>query len=772
MMKRNSNSLLLALCLGFLSLSAAPAQAGAPLSVDDALAARQFAQLMPIALSPDGKWLAYTVQNHRRMTAPGVTMYMRAGVPPWGSGTDIYLVSVATGLTKDLTTGIGDNWQPAWSPDGHYLAFLSTRDGSGQARLWVWDAQKAELRKVSNVNVRGTRIEWTPDSKGLVLTTLPEGLKPELSPGVKLDEPHATDPGVPTVILYRSAESANGRVQAESNPWSLDTYRRDLTRVEVDSGKTAVLVHDKGIATYLISPRGSDVAFTIPSRFEKPGSQQILFDLALVTISTGKTQLVASDFRLDFDGSAFSWSPDGSLLAFRTWGPDEKAFDCYIADTASGNLRNVTGFSPGGMPNQTPTPPLWDTKNHVYFINNGALWRASAADGKPVVVGSVPDRRITQLIASSADRLWTTNSGTSTIVVTHDDFEKQDGFYEIDLETEAGLKLLEKGQCYTCSGVMPPFVVTPDAQQVIYFSEDDRNDGDLWIGNASFRSLRRLTRLNPEFDPAKMGAARLIDWLGNDGERLHGALLLPPDYEKGKRYPLIVWVYGGELLSNQLHEFGLAGKGPFNMQLLATRGYAVLLPDAPQHRGAPMADLAKTVLPGVNKVVDMGVADPDRLGIAGHSYGGYSVLSLVVQTTRFKAAVEMDGLGDLVGAYGTMNKNGTAFETSVQEEGQGSMGGTPWQVRDKYIENSPFFYLDNLTTPLLIVHGAQDTTVAPFLGDQLFVGLRRLGKEIEYVKYEGEGHSPLQWSRVNQRDLCDRMTAWFDKYLKPAKPPK
>jgi dipeptidyl aminopeptidase/acylaminoacyl peptidase len=768
MIKRNSNSWLVALFLGFLSVSVAPAQAGAQLAVNDALAAREFAQLMPIAQSPDGKWLAYTVQNHREATAPDVTAYMRTGVPPWCSGTDIYLVSVATGLTTDLTAGIGDNWQPSWSPDGHYLAFLSSRDGSGQARLWIWDAQKAKLRKVSSTNVRGTRVEWTPGSKGLVVTTLPEGLNLARPSGKKLDEGHAHESGLPTVILYRSEQQAHGPVEAESNPWSLEVYRRDLTLIDVDSGRDIALVHDKRIATYLISPDGSDVAFTIPSRFEKPGSQQILFDLALVKISTGKMRAVASDARMDFDGSAISWSPDGTLLAFRTGGPNEKTFDCYIADPATAAPRNVTMFPLGSAADQRPLPPLWDGTNDIFFINNGALWRAAVAGGKAAEIGSVPNRRITNLIASSADRLWTTKGSTSTVVVTHDDFEKQDGFYEIELKTGGGLELLEQGQCYTCSGVMPPFVVTPDGQQVIYFSEDDRNSGDLWIGNASFRSVRRLTRLNPGVDPAKMGAARLIDWLGDNGERLHGALLLPPDYETGKRYPLIVWVYGGELLSNRLHDFGMAGSGPFNMQLLATRGYAVLLPDAPQHADAPMADLAKTVLPGVSKVVEMGIADPDRLGIAGHSYGGYSVLSLAVQSTRFKAAVEMDGYGDIVSAYGAMNKDGAAFHTSVQEGGQGSMGGTPWQVRDKYIENSPFFYLDSVTTPLLIIHGSNDTTAAPFLGDELFVGLRRLGKEVEYAKYDGEGHSPLQWSRANQEDLCNRMIAWFDAHLKRA----
>jgi len=94
------------------------------------------------------------------------------------------------------------------------------------------------------------------------------------------------------------------------------------------------------------------------------------------------------------------------------------------------------------------------------------------------------------------------------------------------------------------------------------------------------------------------------------------------------------------------------------------------------------------------------------------------------------------------------------------------MGGTPWDVRDRYIANSPVFFFDRVQTPLLIIQGAEDTTVAPYLGDEVFVDLRRLGKDVEYAKYEGEGHSPLNWRYANQVDLCNRVIAWFDKYLK------
>jgi len=94
------------------------------------------------------------------------------------------------------------------------------------------------------------------------------------------------------------------------------------------------------------------------------------------------------------------------------------------------------------------------------------------------------------------------------------------------------------------------------------------------------------------------------------------------------------------------------------------------------------------------------------------------------------------------------------------------MGGTPWEVRDRYIANSPVFYFDRIQTPLLVMQGADDETVAAFLGDEVFVGLRRLGKEVEYAKYGGEGHSPLNWRYANQVDYCHRVIAWFDAHLK------
>ena len=410
---------------------------------------------------------------------------------------------------------------------------------------------------------------------------------------------------------------------------------------------------------------------------------------------------------------------------------------------------------------------MWDPQGRqLYFLHEGALWKAAPEPGKAAELAKIADHDFRRLITRNDNRFWSPDGGRSLLFMTFDKKSKQSGFYRVDLQNGQATKLLEKHQCYACVNTLQVTAIAPDGKQLAYFSADAAHDTDLWLTDAQFHVQRRLTHLNPQFDRYQMGSARLIEWHSLDGEKLQGALLLPAGYEEGKQYPLIVYVYGGSTLSDHVDHFGMGDGGPFNMQLFATRGYAVLLPDAPLKLATPMTDLAKTVLPGVDKVIELGIADPNRLGVLGHSYGGYSALSLIVQTKRFKAAMAADGYADQVGAYGQMDKDGSAFGTSVAEQGQGLMGGTPWEFGSRYIENSPITYLDRVETRLLIVHGAQDTQVHPSLSEQVFVGLRRLGKEVVYVKYEGEGHSPLDWSYANQLDYTQRMLDWFDQHLR------
>jgi dipeptidyl aminopeptidase/acylaminoacyl peptidase len=751
----------------------------APLSVEDALEAKHLSEFAPLTASPDGKWLVYTVRRNKQSTGYDFQRQeFRTGVPEYAEGGDLFVLSMENGKARLLTGGKGNNWLPTWSPDGRYVAFISDRDGSDQARLWIWNVLQNELKRISEINVRagwylhGGQLQWTPNSKELLVTTLPANLSTDGYPrtvlsGNESSDDHSAATRRSTATVYRASKDLPDKQATRvSDPWDLNLALRDLAVVDVSSGKANILVSGRRISSFQLSPDGTKVAFAVPERMSAPGSQQILFSLATLALDTLQQDIVASDIRLDYTGG-FSWSPESTQLAFVSSGADDQTNNVFIVGARRGSPpHNVTEFNTARADSpRVLQPPLWDRDGiQFYFVRNGSLWQGSSAGKRPIELATVSGRSIWRLIPSAGALLFTMAANRSTVVLTHDDTGKQDGFYRVDLDTGKTAKLLEAGQCYSCAAI-DDIAVLQNGAHIVYSAEGAAHASDLWMADNDFQRTRRLTLLNPQFDKYKMGAPKLIQWLDDDGEMRRGSLLLPSDYQEGNCYPLIVIVYGGALLSNAFDEFGFESAAPFNMQVFATRGYAVLLPDAPFQVGTQMLDLVKTVLPGVNKVIEMGVADPARLGIMGHSNGGYSTLALIAQTKRFRVAVELAGLADEVSMYGEMDDSGIAFGTSVTEEGSGSQGGTPWQALYNYIENSPLFHFDRIDTPLLIIHGDSDHTVAPFLGDQVFVSLRRLGKEVEYVKYRGEGHSPSAWSLVNQMDYYRRTIDWFQKYL-------
>jgi dipeptidyl aminopeptidase/acylaminoacyl peptidase len=748
--------------VGALSVSshlwAAETQEASPLPISAALDARTFGGrgFYAMSFSPDGQWLAYVVTSSNAGYRPGV--------PSEKANDDIWITNTRTHESKNISGGVGDNWLSAWSPDGQLLAFVSDRESAGHFELWLWHRSGGEISKVSDASVDSDMLYWTPDSKHILLM-----LSHELRSSSRDKDAGNQSPSEElssTVRVYRSTiPRAAASPPASSDPWSLDEYGRNLAVIDVVNGQVELIASNQRIARFLLSPDGLSVLYTSPRRFEKPGTQQILFDLDVTTLSTKQSRILATNIRLGPDGGGFSWSPDGKLVSYHTSGMEEKLRNCYVIKVQQGESRNVTGFStPSETSDRMASNPLWDARGNLYIVEDDALWRLPAGADKATKIGRIPGRKMIALLPRGEGLLWTSQNDSGAIAITHDDEGQQDGFYRLNLDNGNSEKLLEKGQCYTCTQFQVPWAVNQDRNAVAFYSEDPRNDSDLWLSDMSFVHIERLTSLNPQFDRYEMGQARLIKWLSDDGMDLKGALLLPAGYEVGRRYPLVVWVYGGGLESARYDRFGFVSDGPLNMQLLATRGYAVLAPDSPQHEGTSMLDLVKTVLPGVNTLVEMGIADPDRLALIGQSNGGYSVLGLIVQTHRFKVAVEIDGMGDLIGHYGQMDQSGAAFGASLEHD-QNGIGGSVWEFRQRYIENSPVFYLDRVDTPLLIVHGGSDSTVAPFLGDEIFVDLRRLGKEVEYAKYEGEGHSPLYWSYANQDDFCHRVIAWLASHL-------
>jgi dipeptidyl aminopeptidase/acylaminoacyl peptidase len=547
----------------------------------------------------------------------------------------------------------------------------------------------------------------------------------------------------------------------------------DLAFIDVATSEIQRITYPGiGIGLYKLSPDGSRIAFSVPKRLEKPGSQQVLFDLVAFDVPGRKSHVIASDVRLYLGGRHFSWSPDSTRLAYLTaaLSVDPEGF---VIDVRSGKSTKVVsssvsrGYSFQGL--------LWDkTGRNLYFSSGGTLWRTSETANDASEVASIADHTV-GIVASganldefrNADLIWSLDKDRSTIVVTRDQQTKKCGYYRINLESGVSEKILEEDKVYGTGPCNADGLnVSPDGKTLVYVAEDAGHERELWAIDSEFRNSKRLTHLKADLYGYEFGKSQLVEWRALDGQLQKGALLLPAGYKQGQQYPLLVQVYGGALLSENVNTFDYSWPivGPGSMQLFATRGYAVLAPDAPWKTGTPMADLLKTVLPGVDKVVELGIADPSRIGVFGHSFGGFSTLALIVQTTRFKAAIMSAGFGDQMCAYAGMKPDGTARGIAIAE--RMLIGGTPWGYRSRYIENSPIFYLDRVTTPLLILHGTADNAVPPYCADEVFVALRRLGKAVEYAKYAGEDHVPQYWTDANRIDYINRMLAWFDDHLK------
>jgi dipeptidyl aminopeptidase/acylaminoacyl peptidase len=301
-------------------------------------------------------------------------------------------------------------------------------------------------------------------------------------------------------------------------------------------------------------------------------------------------------------------------------------------------------------------------------------------------------------------------------------------------------------------------VLLPKGSRILFVAESVDRTAELYDTNLEFTDTKRLSSLNPNLPPAAVGGSQLIKWRRGDGVELKGALLLPAGYRKGQRYPLIVSVYPNDHQVDVLNLFGMeAGGTCLSPLLLAQRGYAIFVPNVKKEAKTFMRDVTSSVLSGVAKVIDLGIADPERIGTIGLSAGGDEVLALLVSSNRFKAGVMASGMGNLISGFSY-----DYTERVIEQD----FKATPWENRDLLIENSPYFYLNRVETPLLIMHGSLDTAVPVHLGEEVFAGLRRLGKEATYVEYPGEDHIPTYYTADHQRDYLNRLFNWFDTYLK------
>ncbi|MFA6758147.1 MAG: prolyl oligopeptidase family serine peptidase, partial [Bacteroidales bacterium] len=293
---------------------------------------------------------------------------------------------------------------------------------------------------------------------------------------------------------------------------------------------------------------------------------------------------------------------------------------------------------------------------------------------------------------------------------------------------------------------------------------------DYWLANKDFKFIRRITSLNDQLKEFKTGDSKVISWNDNSGEKQTGILYTPEDYDSTKSYPTIVYFY--ETMSQDAFLFydPAPTTSTINPIMFVSRGYVIFMPDIRYEIGWPGKSCLNIVESGTRHLIDKGVIDPNKLGLQGHSWGGYQVAYLITQTDLFTAACSETAVANMTSAYTGIRTGPGKPRMFMYESTQSRIGGTLWEKKRNYIENSPLFYLDQVTTPLLSRHSDGDEAVPYSQGLELFIALKRLGKEVWMFNYKGDGHNIKK--RAISLDWTKRMDEYFDYYLMGAPKPK
>ena len=410
--------------------------------------------------------------------------------------------------------------------------------------------------------------------------------------------------------------------------------------------------------------------------------------------------------------------------------------------------------------------------------------RGFTADRKSVVIADKHDLWLLALDGSTAVNMTLAGAKSNlsfSIVGLGDDFSPQrlDPSKPLLLSAE-NLKTRDTGFYRLTPGEAPKLLVSgprkygapvkaKSADTLLFTAGTFRDFPDYYTADPDFRSVGRATDIEPRLGQYKLGSAELVSYKSADGAPLQGMLIKPDDFDPSKKYPMVVYIY--EKLSQELHRHRLPTVGTsISPAFYASRGYLVFMPDIVYTQGAPGTSALKCVLPAIQEVVEKGFVDEERIGIQGHSWGGYQIAYLITQTTRFKCAAAGAPVANMTSAYGGV-RWGTGLPRQFQyEQSQSRIGKTLWEAPLKYVENSPLFSADRVTTPLLMLHNDADDAVPWYQGIEYYLALRRLGKEVYLLNYNNELHGLRK--RVNQRDYTVRMFQFFEHHLREQPAPE
>lgn len=666
-----------------------------------------------------------------------------------------------------------------WNSSTGSLAFISSGlndDGEPwKGSLWTWNASNKLLNSaLAKDNVEkdwyipeNNSLKWTEDGKRLFFGIKPEAERyDDKDDKVKINKDNLYNLDT---ILSRTALRLWHWQDPRIMTNQVNTWKR-TKNISYD----AIYLIDSSKYVRLGGPDLPQVVFTENKDYalgfdDTPYLRELTWngwyrDVWLVDLKTGKRKKI-----LTKQEHSAVLSPLGKFVAYF------KDKEWYLLDIAKDSTINLS---------QKIDVPLWDVESDipadpgpyglglwhegdkaVYIYDQYDIWRFNTYDEgfANMTVGYGFDHKVEyRFVFLDTDRKFAKDRDT-LFLYGFDTKNKNRSFHMLETWVMGAKSLYDQDNFFT-------FIKKARKRsRIIYSIESYRLFPDISFTDPFFEFNRKLTDFNKQLDDYNWGNAGLVSWKNSRGEELQGIVIKPDDYTPKKKYPVLIYFY--ERFSDRYHSFTMPriNHRPCYPQY-ASDGYIVFMPDIKYIDGNPGFDATDALVRGAQMLIDSGWADPNAIGIQGHSWGGYETAFIITQTNMFKAACAGAPVANMTSAYsGIRHESGLARQFQY-EKYQSRIGGNLWDSLDNYLRNSPVFNAEKIETPLLMMFGDADEAVPWEQGIELYLAMRRLNKECLFLQYENEMHHPRKMQ--NKLDYAMKMKEFYDVYLKGKEKPE
>ena len=711
-----------------------------------------------VALDVRGVGIAAVTRDGARVAATVRTRRDRTDVDHQRYGDPTYISPVSTRLMVIDTRSGERTWvheEPAqirgfaWSPDGERLAYFAIKDGDHVLRIFDANAGRAEtvaLRTDMQI-ASSSPLVWAPEGASVLLGLRPDGWATEARAAfVALTE-------APVIVQdSRNDFLAWDRVR--------NIAARQITAlVSLDNGSVREILSDATPSGPGFSEDGSYITYSTATRTKtsytrRDGTEYELFRLDLADGGEPESLRDTGEQRMNVTWNdsrdAFAYADDGSVYVRRL--DEEEAVD-VTADHRGDPPADAGTDAEGGDDASADSTRIrfsvqrWSPDGDALLLSSQDAWHF-------LDLGSNDLRTVLQLEEDADTRPRRQVQGWSDGGRhIHFSFSARDrwqrGLKRLDTATGAVETLVLDDNLYRS------WNISDDGNTIVYTMSDGDRPDEIHVARGDLSAPRQLTASNPQLDDVALTRSELIEYLDVDGNTLYGILYYPVGYEPGRTYPLVAEIYE-QFFDNGFNE---------NMNLITAQGWFGFRPSVRFEEGFPGEAWLKAVPNAINRIIERGLVDPDRVGVYGQSYGGYATNLLITQTDRFAAAANVSGKVNIISFLGDSPKI-TTRNYAAAEVGQDRIGATLWEQPHKYIEHSAVMFADRIETPLLMLSGEGDWNVPATNQREMYYALRRLGKEVVWVHYTAGGHGAGRASTAADfQDHWQRMFEWFAEHF-------